>query len=74
MAKCPYCENEMKKGFIEGDERSDLIWVEENQKRNIIQKITKDNCIVLEERNIFHKTRVISNYCDICKKIIIDTK
>ncbi|MBU3100816.1 MULTISPECIES: PF20097 family protein [Clostridium] len=74
MARCPYCENEMKKGFVVGDPRAGLIWVGENQKRSIIQKFNNENCIVLEESNMFHKTRLMSNYCDTCKKIIIDIK
>jgi len=74
MSNCPYCQHEMKKGFIEGDGRNPLIWVEENKKRNFISKITNDDCIVLDEAKIVHKTRVECNYCVQCKKIIIDTK
>ena len=74
MAKCPYCQNEMKKGFIQGDGEQPLIWLEENQEKNFIQKIINNNCIVLEEAKMFHITRVSANYCDMCKKIIIDIK
>ena len=72
-AKCPYCEHEMKKGFVEGDGRQPLIWVEENQEKTFIQRINDDDYIVLVE-SFFHKTSVASNYCDICKKIIIEIK
>ena len=80
MNKCPYCQNEMKKGFIKGDGRDDLTWVDENRKRNTMQKIANvfysnnDDCIVLEGASFIHKTRVLSNYCDICEKIIIDIR
>ena len=74
MAKCPYCENDMKSGFLEGDGRQSLIWVEENKKRNILKNINDDACIVLGKSNLFHKARAASNYCDVCKKVIIDVK
>jgi len=62
----------MKKGFIEGDGRQAVTWIEENQKRSFIQRLTNNDCIVLEKASIFCNTRVASNYCDTCKKIIID--
>ena len=80
MDKCPYCQNEMKRGFIEGDGRGYLIWVDENRKMNIAHKIANlfyrnyNDCIVLSSASYIHNTRVESNYCDICEKIIIDTK
>ncbi|WPC43363.1 PF20097 family protein [Clostridium sp. JS66] len=73
MVKCPYCQSDMKKGFIEGDGRVGLIWVEENKKRSIISKIINSDCIQLDEANML-KTHIESNYCEICKKIIIDVK
>lgn len=72
MIKCPYCGKEMKNGFVEGDGRQSLIWVEEGQKRNFLQNMSDENCIVLAKSNLFHKTRVASHYCEQCQKIIVD--
>lgn len=71
MAICPYCKNEMKDGYVECDGRQSLIWVENNQKRNFIDNMTDENCIVLEESNLLHKIRVKASFCEVCKKIII---
>lgn len=71
MNKCPYCGKEMKNGFVEGDGRQSLIWVEEDQKRNIVQDMFDKKCIVIEKAGLFHKTHVKASYCIICKKIII---
>lgn len=72
MAECPYCKKEMKKGFVEGSGRDDLIWVEENEKRSLNDKILRDKCVVLEKWNFWTKTRVAANYCEGCRKVIID--
>lgn len=74
MEQCPYCKNEMKKGYLEGDGRQDLIWVEENQKRNITDKLFKRNCVVVEKAPHLVKIHVNSWYCNDCKKIIIDVQ
>jgi Domain of unknown function (DUF6487) len=79
MAKCPYCDNEMKRGLIESSRGTPLIWretkVESTKIKNIsktfIQRITKRDCIVLEEPGAFKSASVIASYCDTCRKIII---
>lgn len=74
MAKCPYCEGEMKKGCIEADGRSGIIWQDgERIKRNFISKFLKEDYIMLKGKG-FIKTRVEAEYCEVCRKIVIDIK
>ncbi len=78
MAKCPYCQNELKSGFIEADGRAAIVWRDENATKNTLQKIASifathiGEYIVLGEARIFRNTRVEAEYCDICKKVTID--
>jgi len=74
MAKCPYCQKEMKKGFVECDGRASLIWLEENKKRSIISKMRDKDCIVLGKRDLLNGVNVESNYCETCNKVIIDIR
>lgn len=74
MAKCPYCQEEMKKGCIEADGRAGIIWQDEERlKRNFISKFLEEDYIMLKGSG-FIKTRVKAEYCEVCKKIIIDVK
>lgn len=72
MAKCPYCEGEMKKGFVEAD--SVLMWVEETKKESFISKIINGDWFVLPGVKGFIKKRIEANYCVECRKIIIDIR
>jgi hypothetical protein len=75
MAICPYCQREMKKGDVECDSRSSLRWVEEGKKRSIISKMRDKDCIVLAKRDLIaNSIKIDANYCEICKKVIIDIK
>ena len=74
MNKCPYCQNEMKKGFVEGDGRYGLSWAGENINKNILFRTLSDenSCITLSNPALFGLSRVKSDYCENCKMIIID--
>lgn len=72
MKKCPYCTNDIKDGFLEYDGRKSLIWVEENQKRNLIDRMIDGKCIVVENMNMWGKAEISACYCEDCKKLIID--
>lgn len=52
MVQCPYCKRDMKKGFVEGDGRNDLIWVEESEKRNFLDNMIGKKCVMLAKREI----------------------
>jgi hypothetical protein len=75
MNKCPYCQNELKRGFVEGDARSQLKWAPENiSKHPLCRTLSdEDSCIVLTKFGWLNSlSRVEADYCESCKKIIID--
>jgi NAD-dependent SIR2 family protein deacetylase len=63
VPKCPYCESEMKKGFVEISGSmpfsTNVAWYPEEERK----KIFHDNIIWL-------KTRAEGYHCDNCDKII----
>jgi len=70
--KCPYCDEEMKHGVIEG--RDTIHW---KPKRASFFKRTEfyEDTIILSEEPLvsFYKGASVDAYrCDHCKKIIID--
>jgi hypothetical protein len=76
MNKCPYCQNEMKNGFVEGDGRYGLSWAEESISKNVLcRTLSEENsCITLKNPSLFGLSRIKASYCEICKKIIIELK
>lgn len=77
MNTCPYCQKEMKKGFVEGDARSRLKWAPEDISASPFCRTLSDAnaCIALTEFSwIKSLSRVEADYCENCKKIIIDVK
>jgi hypothetical protein len=71
MPKCPYCQNEMKNGYVEGGGANTLKWVDANIKRSLLSILLKKDCIILGESSPSYSF-VESYYCEVCKKIIID--
>lgn len=66
---CPYCEKEIKLGFINGD-RYTLKWVaEENDNGAVLQWFSKGVKLTEPLTN----PSIESFYCESCNKIIIDT-
>ncbi|MDF2592355.1 MAG: hypothetical protein K0S75_1821 [Clostridia bacterium] len=74
MNKCPYCQNDMRKGFVEGHGRYGLLWAGEEINKNVLCRTLSDenSCVILSDPNLFTLSRVKAQYCEICKKIIID--
>lgn len=76
MNKCPYCQNEMEKGFVEGNGRSGLSWAGENINKNVLFRTLSDenSLVILSEAagNRLEFSRVEAYYCENCKKIIIN--
>ena len=68
---CPYCNGEMRKGFISAYNR--LNWTPENETNRGATKWAKSpNSIVLAEYFLLGPATVTAYYCDQCKKIVID--
>lgn len=63
---CPYCNEEMQKGRIQGDTYA-LSWIPEGE-RTLFPR----HSIRLGERSIFRLSKIESYYCLECKKLITD--
>lgn len=76
MRKCPYCQSEMEKGFVEGNGRSGLSWAGENINKNVLFRTLSDenSLVILSDAtgSRLEFSRVEAYYCGNCKKIIID--
>ncbi|MPQ34182.1 hypothetical protein E4V42_22615 [Clostridium estertheticum] len=73
---CPYCNNDMTKGVVQGSGRASLKWIEDKKKMGLIDKMINDidgkNIIAKGHNNSLKKTTIESYKCNICNKIIID--
>ena len=71
--ECPYCKQEMKKGYLKGDGRTSVRWHEEGEKLTLTDVIAG---IGLPEavRYGFGTFKLPGRYCEKCKKLIIDTE
>ena len=69
---CPYCKQEMKKGYLKGDGRQKVRWHEEGKKNSLADKMTG---VGLPEATKYSMGtfKLPGEYCKICKKLIIDT-
>ncbi len=70
--KCPFCENEMQKGIMSGDGRSNVTWKSGEKKTGWF-----DNFIgigrVTAAKHTLGAFSIESYYCPACKKMIFDT-
>lgn len=65
---CPYCENEMQKGWVD-QERFSLKWIPA-EKRSFMEMLLQANVIQLT--SLSQGGRVIMYHCADCKKFIVD--
>ena len=65
---CPYCEEEMQKGWIE-QERFGLRWTP-CEKRGFLESLLEPHDIRLT--SLSHGGRLIVYHCEKCRKFIID--
>jgi hypothetical protein len=70
--ECPYCKQEMKRGYLKGDGRSKVRWQEEGKKVTFSDKVAG---IGLTEATKYSwgTFQLPGEYCKNCKKLIIDT-
>lgn len=68
--KCPYCNNEMKKGNIYVASNVVPYWLEDSDKRGVIDSIGGKGAIPF--KTTLTKHQIESCYCSTCKKIILD--
>jgi len=71
--KCPYCGEEMRNGMLIGDGRAKVRWQSSDNKIDMFDKmVTEKGCI--DAKYSLTKFEIMSDYCDKCSKIIIETK
>ncbi len=66
--KCPYCNQELKKGYIYGD-RYALKWLEA-EKNLFLGLFVKGGLIVSDHKSM--RPKVLAYNCEVCKKMIVD--
>lgn len=64
--KCPVCEQEMEKGFLQGRQR--IAWVKKKHKVSLLPK----NGEMLLENHAFDDFLFDAYICKNCKKIVVD--
>lgn len=64
--KCPQCEGEMEKGFIQGGNM--ITWV---RKKHKLSLLPKEGEIILGQDAVFGAC-ITADICKTCKKVIVD--
>ena len=68
--KCPYCNNEMQKGYIQC--RDGLHWTPKKQKIAALSGLGTGAVLFGNEESFVPNTTALAYHCESCKKIIID--
>lgn len=71
--ECPYCKQEMKKGYLKGDGRSKVRWKEEGKKRSFGDTLAGVG-LPMAVKYYWVDFKIPGEYCKQCKKLIIDTE
>ncbi len=71
--ECPYCKQEMKRGFLKGDGRSKVRWQEEGKKNSLADKLAGAGLPEVAKYSL-GAFQLPGEYCKRCKKLIIDTE
>ena len=67
--KCPVCEKEMKKGYIQSGTR--LAWVPKVSKLSVEPGFNQES-VLLSKQNRFSINYVDAYLCEKCKQVLID--
>lgn len=70
--ECPYCKQEMKKGYLKGDGRSKVRWHEEGKKSSLADKMVGIGLPEVAKYSL-GAFQLPGAYCKNCKKLIINT-
>ena len=71
--KCPFCDKELTKGILQGDGRSTVHWKEGDKKIPFIERALGKGRLSAAKYTLGTFT-IDSYYCDLCKKMIIETE
>ena len=70
---CPYCNSEMKSGYISAYNR--LCWTPDGETVHGATKWAKSqNSVILAEYVFLGAATVNAGYCERCKKVVIDLR
>ncbi|MGI6224763.1 MAG: PF20097 family protein [Peptococcales bacterium] len=71
---CPYCNEEMEKGFLHASSSAGMYWLKEGDSiiLNTAKSIKKNNGILLCKPSMFGPAKSMAYICKQCQKIIID--
>ncbi len=70
--ECPYCKQEMKKGYLKGDGRQKVRWQEEGKKTSLADKFAGAGLPEVAKYSM-GAFLLPGEYCTCCKKLIIET-
>ena len=71
--KCPYCEREMKKGYLL-DREAPIQWIPEGGKPSLFKGTLADGAIQLGGGSYWKNYRADADYCTNCKCVILSAK
>lgn len=69
IGNCPYCNQEMKKGYIQCSNR--IAWTPNLSKISVEPSLNKES-IILSKQNRLSINHIDAYICEKCKKVIID--
>lgn len=70
--ECPYCKQEMKRGYLKGDGRQKVRWQEEGKRISLGDKMA-GNGLPEATKYSMGTFQLPGWYCKSCKKLLIDT-
>ncbi len=73
--KCPYCEKEMVEGTLSGDMRSILTFSPDDKPLRWYDRLAGTGRLTAAMKGSWYTYtyKVKAQFCNVCKKIIIDT-
>ena len=71
--KCPYCEKEMRKGYLI-DREAPIQWIPENEKPPLFKGTLAYGAVQLGGGSYWKNYRAEAHFCQSCKTVIIPAK
>lgn len=68
--KCPYCGEEMEKGFIQSPQ--EISWLKGEKRPLLGRAAFHDGSVILSELSMLKGSAVTAYLCRACKKVLID--
>lgn len=71
--KCPYCNNEMKAGYLH-DASQPVQWIPDGKKPSVWKSGLADGAVQLGDGSLWKNYRAAAFYCPKCKIVIAKAK